>query len=272
MTKLDLRKTMYNTIDTETCPIVPSEKVDAHNMLVYDIGWRNYDKQNNAYITRSFIVEEIFYGEKEKMASSYYADKLPQYYKDIEDGKRIVKPFDEIVKIYREDLKKYNVKHISAHNAYFDYTALRTTAKYLNAKYQYFFPREIALWDTMKMARDTICKNKTYQYFTAKGLKSAKAEHLYKYISQNENFKESHTGLEDTEIESEILLACLRSHKKMRKNLWANQRFFSCFFRRGVVGCHAAIFLSRGTRAFFGTGTGHWWHWYRYPKGKYRCT
>ena len=222
MTKLDLRKTIYNTTDTETCPIVPSEKVDAHNMLVYDIGWRNYDKQNNAYITRSFIVEEIFYGEKEKMASSYYAEKLPQYYKDIEDGKRIVKPFDEIVKIYRADLKKYNVKFISAHNAYFDYIALRTTAKWINAKYQYFFPKNIPLWDTMKMARDTICKNKTYTYLTASGRKSAKAEHLYKYISQNEEFKESHTGLEDTEIESEILLACLRSHKKMRRCLWAN--------------------------------------------------
>ena len=221
--KLDLRKTIYNTTDTETCPIDRTIKgVDPHNMLVYDVGWRNYDKQNNAYITRSFIVEEIFYGEKEKMASSYYAEKLPQYYKDIEDGKRIVKPFDEIVKIYRADLKKYNVKFISAHNAYFDYIALRTTAKWINAKYQYFFPKNIPLWDTMKMARDTICKNKTYTYLTASGRKSAKAEHLYKYISQNEEFKESHTGLEDTEIESEILLACLRSHKKMRRCLWAN--------------------------------------------------
>lgn len=226
--KLDLRKTTYNTIDTETCPIVPSDKVDAHNMLVYDIGWRNYDKQNNCYNTRSFIVAEIFFGEKEKMASGYYADKLPRYYEDIKNGTRIIKPFDEIVEIYREDLKKYNVKFISAHNAYFDYTALRTTAKYLNAKNQYFFPREIPLWDTMKMARDTICKNKTYTYFTASGRKSAKAEDLYKYLTHNEDFKESHTGLEDTEIESEILLACLRSHKRMRKNLFSTPRLATC--------------------------------------------
>lgn len=220
--KLDLRKAMYNTIDTETCPIIPSEKVDAHNMLVYDIGWRCYDKMNNEYITRSFIVAEIFFGEKEKMASSYYANKLPQYYEDIKKGTRVIKPFDEIVEIYREDLKNFNVKYISAHNAYFDYTALRTTAKWLNAKHQYFFPKEIKLWDTMKMARDTICKNKTYTYYTATGRKSAKAEHLYKYLSNNEDFKESHTGLEDTLIESEILLACLRQHKKMNRYLFAN--------------------------------------------------
>ena len=224
MTKLDLRKTIYNTIDTETCPITKSDKVDAHNMLVYDIGWRCYDKKNNEYITRSFIVAEIFFGEKEKMASSYYAEKLPQYYEDIKNGTRVIKPFDEIVEIYREDLKNFNVKFISAHNAYFDYTALRTTAKWLNAKNQYFFPREIPLWDTMKMARDTICKNKTYTVYSSNGRKSAKAQDLYRYISRNESFKESHTGLEDTQIESEILLACLSQHKKMRKLLFPNSK------------------------------------------------
>lgn len=220
MIKIDKRLTIYNTIDTETCPIVKMDKVDAHNMLVYDIGWRCYDKKNNTYIERSFIVAEIFFGEKDKMASSYYADKLPQYYEDIKNGTRIIKPFDEIVEIYREDLKTCNVKHITAHNAYFDYTALRTTAKWLNAEHQYFFPKEIKIWDTMKMAQSTICKNKTYQYYNNIGQKSKAAEHLYKYISQNDEFKEAHTGLEDVLIESEILLACLRSHKKMNRNLF----------------------------------------------------
>ena len=51
------------------------------------------------------------------------------------------------------------------------------------------------------------------------GQKSKAAEHLYKYISQNDEFKEAHTGLEDVLIESEILLACLRSHKKMNRNI-----------------------------------------------------
>ena len=75
----------------------------------------------------------------------------------------------------------------------------------------------------MKMARSTICKNKTYKYYTTNERKSATAENLYKYISHNENFVESHTGLEDVLIESIILVKCLSYHKKMNKRLFANK-------------------------------------------------
>lgn len=221
MEKIDLRKTYYCVLDTETCPITPSEKVDAHNMLTYDIGYRIIDKMGTCYIERSFVVEEIFFGEYTKMRSSYYANKLPQYYMDIALGNRIVKSIYEIKKILIEDLEKFNCKIVSAHNAYFDYTTLNVTLRYLEEKEKaYFFPKDIVIYDTMKMARDTICKNKTYDYYTPSGRKSAKAEDLYKYLTHNEDFKESHTGLEDTQIESEILLACLRQHKPMTRKLW----------------------------------------------------
>jgi len=222
--KLDLRKTYYCVLDTETCPITPSDKVDPHNMLVYDIGYRIIDKKGTCYLERSFVVDDIFFGEYKKMLSCYYADKLPQYFKDIAEGTRVRKSFEEIMKIFREDLKDCNCKIVSAHNAYFDYTSLATTIKYLFENKAYFFPYDIKIYDTMKMARDTICKNKTYDYYTSNGRKSATAENLYKYITNNEDFKESHTGLEDTKIESEILLACLRQHKKMRRLLFSNSR------------------------------------------------
>ena len=223
MTKIDNRKTYYCVLDTETCPIVPSDKVDAHNMLVYDIGYRIIDKKGTCYLEKSFVVNEIFFGEYEKMLSSYYADKLPQYFKDIAEGTRVRKSFWEIRKILKEDLEKFNCSIVSAHNAYFDYTALATTTKYLfdTEKKIHFFPFGTKIWDTMKMARDTICKYKTYDYYTANGRKSATAENLYKYLTNNEDFKESHTGLEDTKIESEILVRCLASHRKMRKNLFS---------------------------------------------------
>ena len=106
MTKIDNRKTYYCVLDTETCPIVPSNKVDAHNMLVYDIGYRIIDKKGTCYLERSFVVNEIFFGEYEKMLSSYYANKLPQYFKDIAEGTRVRKSFWEIRKILKECVGK----------------------------------------------------------------------------------------------------------------------------------------------------------------------
>lgn len=222
MKRIDKRKTYYCVIDTETCPIEPSPKVDAHNMLVYDIGYRIIDKKGNCYLEKSFVVDEIFHGEYKRMRNSYYVDKLPQYYKEIGENKRIIKGIEDIRNEFQNDLKMFNCTIVSAHNAYFDYTSLRTTMKWLNCKNPYFYKYEYTLWDTMKMARDTICKAKSYPFYNSNGQKSVSAENLYRYISGNYEFTESHTGLEDTRIESAILVKCLSYHKKMKRKLWAD--------------------------------------------------
>ena len=70
MKKIDRRRVYYCVIDTETCPIEPSPKVDAHNMLVYDIGYRIIDKKGNCYLEKSFVVDEIFHGEYKRMRNT----------------------------------------------------------------------------------------------------------------------------------------------------------------------------------------------------------
>ena len=44
---------------------------------------------------------------------------------------------------------------------------------------------------------------------------STSAENAYRYIKKLIDFKESHTGLEDVQIEIEIMAYCFRQHKKM---------------------------------------------------------
>lgn len=116
-----------------------------------------------------------------------------------------------------------------AHNARFDYRATATTQRYLTkSKYRFFLPYGIELWDTLKMARDTICKQTMYKewarkngYVTKNNQVKATAEILYRYISGNNDFIESHTGLEDVLIEKEIFAHCMRQHKPMRKECFA---------------------------------------------------
>ena len=74
------------------------------------------------------------------------------------------------------------------------------------------------------MARDTIGKTKSYKqwcidndYTTKNGQPRFTAEILYRYLSGEEDFIESHTGLADTLIEKDIFAYCLRYHKPMRK-------------------------------------------------------
>ena len=58
-------------------------------------------------------------------------------------------------------------------------------------------------------------------YLTEKGGLRYTAEIIYRYIKQDNDFIENHTGLEDTLIEKEILAYCIKQHKKMDKLLFA---------------------------------------------------
>ena len=224
MTKIDNRKNYYLTIDTET-----TNGFD--DPIVYDIGGCINDKKGNVYETFSFIVYETFYGMSDLMQSAYYAEKIPMYKEQIAKGERIVKGYSTI-KWYIADLcKKQNVKAIIAHNMRFDYRATTCTQRYLTkSKYRYFLPYGIELWDSLKMASDTIGKQKTYRLFCEtygfmtnhrKPRPQLKAETLYRYITGDPDFIESHTGLEDVKIEREITAHCMKQHKKMRKLLYA---------------------------------------------------
>lgn len=229
---MDKRKNYYIVLDTETCNgIMTEEGLDLSCSLVYDIGWQVIDKQGNVYKKRSFITKEIFYGEKDLMTSAYYAEKIPNYIKEIKEGKRIVASYYNIRQALLKDCKEWNIKAIVAHNARFDYNATNVTERWLTkSKYRYFFPYNIPIYDTMKMASSTIAKEKGYINFCKREGYMTKhktprvrvtAEVLYKYISGNYDFIESHTGLEDVKIESQIFAACMAKHKKINKLLWS---------------------------------------------------
>ena len=226
---MDKRINYRLVIDTETCPLDRTlETVLPNNMFVYDVGWAVVDKRGKVYDTKSFVNADIFLDEKELMKSAYYADKLPKYWKEIKSGERVLTSFYNIRKALLETISEYGITEIYAHNMRFDYGTLQNTQRWLTkSKYRYFFPKDVIICDTLKMARDVILKMPTYKKFceengllTINGKLSASAENLYKFITKDTTFAESHTGLEDVLIEKEILAYCFKQHKKMRRKLW----------------------------------------------------
>lgn len=229
---MDKRINYLIGLDTETCNgiMMDDEKLDLSQSLVYDIGWAVTDKKGRIYRTRSFVIAEIFLGMKDVMKSAYYAEKIPKYWEDIEEGKRTLTTFWNVHKALKDDIKEYGVKNIFAHNAGFDVRALNNTIRYITkSKFRWFFPRKIEIWDTLKMARQTIGKQKMYKEFCLRNNYMTKhkkpqvrltAEILYRYITGDNNFVESHTGLEDVLIETKIMAHCFRQHKKMEKRLF----------------------------------------------------
>lgn len=229
--KIDRRRHYILVVDTETANTIVRDdgSMDMSDVLVYDCGWAVVDKHGTVYETASYVNRDIFVYERELMQSAYYADKIPRYVEELRTGTRIMASTLEIRQAMLETLKKWNIKHVCAHNARFDSNSLNRTQSYTtNGQFRYWFPfNSVIWWCTMKMAGDVICTMPTYIKFCQKHgyiLKNGKprktAEILYQFITGDTTFVESHTGLEDVLIEKEILAYCFRQHKAMRKELY----------------------------------------------------
>ena len=233
MNKIDYRRHYVLVLDTETANTARTEdgKLDTSSVLMYDCGWSIVDTKGNVYKEQSFVNRDIFVYERELMNSAYYGWKIPRYVEDLQNGKRKMASTYEIRKAMLADMELYHITEVVAHNARFDRDALDTIQRWTTkSKYRYWFPYGTEIWDTMKMARDVIHKMPTYRRFceengflTANGRLSATAENLYRFIIQDPTFVESHTGLEDVQIERKIFEYLMARRPECDGRLWKRE-------------------------------------------------
>lgn len=232
---------MYRIImDTET-----AGDVNNHDSLrVYDLGYQVVDGQFNVVVEHRYFVAEVF-SNHELMASAYYARKLPQYYQALADGEVEVRPWLAIMREFADVCKAYKVKEVWAFNAGFDRDATNATTKALSNGFKTWFTPYGVEWKCIQRAAAmTLCNSKNYFKFaysngfvSSKGNVQTTAEAVYAYLTNTPDYKEEHTALEDTRIESAILRAVKRRHQafnpKPSRNAWqAPQRKFKEWMRK----------------------------------------
>lgn len=218
--KLDKRKKYIMVLDVETTNNDMTSKFN--DGLVYDIGFGIYDQKGNTYCERSYCIKEIF-EDKNLMNSAYYKNKLPKYYEELKQGKREIKTALQTRKIIKQAIEYFNIKEVYAYNANFDNTTLNNTIRYITSSYvRWYLPREVNVYCIWHIACQVLGTQKTFQFENVRnenGNLKTSAERMFAYISQNEDFEEEHIGLADVQIEKEILIRCLKSHKKINKNI-----------------------------------------------------
>ena len=225
--KIDRRHTYGIILDTETANTIVEEngKLNMNYVLPYDFGFAVIDTNGNMYEQYSFVNEDIFCEEYKLMQSAYYAKKIPNYIRDLANGKRQLANTYTIRKVIADLIKKYDCKFVMAHNARFDLQACNNIQRWVTkSKYRYFFPKGIEIWDSLKASRSVIAKMPTYikfceenGYMTKHNIPQVRltAEIIYRFITGNNEFEESHTGFEDVQIELEIYKYCKKQHKAM---------------------------------------------------------
>lgn len=214
------KKELFMVVDTETCNTIEQP-------LPYDIGYVICDRQGNIYAAHSYIVAETFLDMKDVMNSAYYAEKIPSYWEDIKSGKRIIRTMWNIRKQMHEDIKKFKIKKIGAYNMGFDKRALNNLIRYVSKSWaRWWFPFGVEFFCIWNMACDVLLNSNTFRRFAEKngyiseaGNYQTSAEIAYRYITDKNDFIESHTGLEDVLIEVDIMAKCFRKHKKMETKI-----------------------------------------------------
>lgn len=212
----------FIVIDTET-----TNNID--DPIVYDIGFAVVDRTGKVYETHSYAIADVIL-DSEMMSTAYYAEKLPQYWEEIKNGKRLLRHFKTVKMILADVCKQYDIKAVVAHNARFDYRSLNLTQRYItSSKYRYFFPYGIKIWDTLKMSREVLKENEDYSqfcedngYITKNNQKRFTAEILYRFITGDNEFIEKHKGLDDVLIEKDIFAYCLNKNPEINGALWDN--------------------------------------------------
>ena len=210
----------YLFMDSETAETnMIDGQLDVTNGQVYDLGLMVIDETGNIYDQISMVNEDVFFRMPQSMQEAYFADKIPQYLEDMRMGKRKIVNSWQMYKTFAEMCKKYDVTAVVAHNAFFDVKVLNSTMRYqTKSRVRWFLPWGVEIIDTLKLAREVFgtdpsyiewCKENGYMTKHETPRPRLTAEILYRYITGDNNYIESHTGLEDVTIEKEIFLKCM---------------------------------------------------------------
>lgn len=211
---------LFLMLDTETANTIDDP-------FYYDLGYAVVDAKGNIYETASFVNADIFL-DTEMMATAYFVDKVPQYWQEIKEGKRTLARHSTIRKAVRDVIKRYGITYVVAHNARFDYKSTNYTQRLLtSSKYRYFFPYGTKILDTLKMAREVLKDSDNYRKFCKdngfvckNGTPRYTAEVIYRWLTGDTEFIESHTGLEDVLIEAKIFAFCRSVNPEIDGLLW----------------------------------------------------
>lgn len=237
---------MYEIIlDTEATPCRRTNNVDPRCMRVYDIGWVVVDGEGNPVHKANYVVQEVFSGSGSGlMQNAYYRDKLVWYECALRTGALTSKPLADIWREFAECCKQWRIRHVWAYNVKFDIVALNGTVNhYSNGFVPEFLPSSAIALDLWEYFGRSFAATARYvkwctahQMITAKGNPITTAEAAYRYLTNNPEFVESHTALDDAEREAYILRRC----RKRCSNVYSSKKWGNGWRKAAAIARHIA--------------------------------
>lgn len=220
--------------------------------LIYDLGWQVIDRNGKVYRRKSFLISEIF-SVPSVFNTAYYASKRPIYIERLEKGETVLTDWKTAIKDLLADIEQveavgaYNSmfdfkKAIPFTETYINElyskdfyewesfqnkicdriaSGVKTSGENFDGDNFIFRNKKYPLFDVWGLSCKHILDNDEYReicrdrgWITASGkYYKTSAETCYRFFKGDNDFIESHTAIDDTEIESEIFVEILRRTK-----------------------------------------------------------
>lgn len=196
------------------------------NILVFDTETTNLEKPfcyNIGYVIantetkqilckRDFVVEQTWHN-LELFSSAYYADKRDLYVSRMKAQATKMDKYGYILRQLRTDIKAFEIAQAYAYNSPFDEKVFNFCCEWFKCGN----PLDtVKVFDIRGYVHKAIAFSPLYQkfceensLFTESGNYSTTAESVTRFIRNDLDFTEEHTALADSEIELDILFACI---------------------------------------------------------------
>lgn len=193
--------------------VLDTETINLEKQFVYDLGYTIADADGNVVARKSYVISQVF-NNKELFATGYYSNKMPLYLERLASGYSKKVGWGHAMRYLANDIKKYGITEIYAYNSKFDTKAIAFMCSWFNVVNPLGDKEIIDIMDFIKPITNTkeykdFCKENGYMTKHKYPRPQMKAETLYRYLTDNVDYEEEHTGLEDSLIELEILLVAL---------------------------------------------------------------
>ena len=142
------KKLTFMVLDSETCSHFFADEIARGDSeakkrisiglpLIYDVAWCLVTRRGEILERKQFLVAETF-SVPSVFNTAYYRSKRKIYIDKLARGETVIKPWNEIMKEFIEDMSKVNA--VGAFNSMFDFKkAIPHTEEYIKHLYSYDF-------------------------------------------------------------------------------------------------------------------------------------
>lgn len=191
--------------------VFDTETTSLNKPFTYNIGYTILNDDGEILLAKDFVVEQIWHNLA-LFSTSYYAEKRPIYVASMKARKTIMKKFGYICQEMIRDFKKFDIVCAYAYNSPFDEKVFDFNCDWFKCNNPF---DTIPIYDIRGNVHNFLINENFFKFcedceeFTDSGNYSTTAETIYRYLTDDMEWNEDHTALNDSLIEAEILLATL---------------------------------------------------------------